>query len=318
MRRYEITTHAETLDKLKSLDLSQLDAIYLGDPTCMDYPSNLATNLEDLKKAVSILKELGKKAYLSTFAVPRNRHLDLIKPFVEKAIQTGIDGIEVHNMGLLRFISKELGYKGEIHIGFFANVYTHETLKVLETFGATKTFLNPELSLEEIQYINEHSSAEVIFFAHGKLPLGISETCFITEYSPRKCEEPCEGMWLTSGKWKLKNIGYATLSGKDWATLEYLGTLFYRGFRTFHIQGLRESVDYINSIASIYRMALEKVEHGQDNYIEESWIEKIQELCPNGLCNGYLFRRAGHRYIGKLFGGEELYEVERRERHEAR
>ncbi len=308
----------ETLEKLKGIDLELYDGIYLGDPTCIDYPSNLSVNLEDLRVAVGVLKEKGVRAFVSTHAVPRNRDLDRIKPVIEAVLELPIDGIEVHNMGLLRYISRVLGSDVPIHVGFFANVYTHETVRVLERFNAVRVFLNPELSLEEIQFINESTDAEIPVFAHGKVPLGISETCFIKEYNPRVCEDVCSGMWLASGKWRLKSIGYATLSGKDWSVLEYLGTLFYRGFSVFHIQGLREGPEYLNSIASIYRGALEKILEGVNDYIEEEWIAELSRLCPQGLCNGYLFRRAGHRYIGRFFGGERMHEAERRERHETR
>ncbi len=313
---FEITTHVETLEKLKELNLSLIDGLYLGDPTCMEYPTNLSLNIENLKEAVFYAKEFGKKVYLSTFAVPRNKHLKILLPLLEEVLNLEIDGIEVHNMGLLKKVH-EMGFR-KIHMGFFSNIYTHETVKVLSRFGVVRVFLNPELSMEEIQYINEHSPAEVAVFAHGKLPLGISESCFIREYSQPTCQSLCEGIWLSSGKWKLKNIGFATLSGKDWSVLEYLGTFYYRGFRHFHIQGLRETSNYINTIAGIYRRALEKIEEGIDNYIETEWIDKISELCPAGLCNGYLFRRSGHRYIGRFFGGETIHEIERRERHEAR
>lgn len=224
--KFSITTHIETLEKLKKIKLQHFDGVYLGDPTCMEYPTNLSLNLQDLKEAVDIAKEFGIKVYVSTFAVPRNIHLETLKPLIERIIELPIDGIEVHNMGLLRYLNKELNYKGQIHAGFFANIYTHETVKVLETFGVTKVFLNPELSLEEIQFINENISAEVVVFSHGKVPLGISETCFIKEYSPRECDDVCEPITLTSGKWKLKNFGFATFSGKDWSVLEYLGTFF--------------------------------------------------------------------------------------------
>lgn len=314
---FKIVTHVETLEKLKEIDLKLFDGIYLGDPTCTEYPTNLAINKEHLRIAVDILKEYGVEAYGCTYAVPRNRHLGKVEEMVAYMLDIGVDAIEAHNMGVLRHISR-LDRGVPVFMGYFSNIYTHETVKILERYGVRRVFLNPELSLEEIQYINEHTNAEIIVFTHGKLPLGISETCFIKEYAPVSCEDVCEGMWLTSGKWRLKNIGFAIFSGKDWSILEYLGTFYYRGFKIFYIQGLRETPEYINSISAIYKRALERVASGENNYIDESWISEISRLCPNGLCNGYLFRRAGHRYIGRFFNGERIYEAERGERHEAR
>ncbi len=302
---FEISTHVEDIEKLKSLDLSLFDTLYLGDPTCPEYPGNLSSNFDLLKEAVFYLKEKNKKCYLSIYAVPRNKDLSWIKDIISKAFEICIDGFEIHNMGILRMISKSFKNM-DIHIGYFANVYTHETVKVLERFGVSRVFLNPELSLDEMQYVNEHTKADIVTFAHGKIPLGISEDCFIKEYRKGDCISICKPMWLSSGKWRLKNIGRATLSGKDWAIIEYLGTFYYRGFRIFYIQGLRESVSYMNKIALIYRRALERIVEGHDDYLEPSWIEEIASLSPYGICNGYLFRRAGHRYVGRFFGGEKV------------
>jgi len=302
---FELTTHIEDVNKLKSIDVSLFDAFYLGDPTCPEYPGNIAADFNELREAVFFLKERGKRCYLSTYAVPRNRDLAWIKEMLLKSSELPVDGIEVHNMGVLRMINANLR-DVEIHVGYFANVYTHETVRVLEGFGVKRVFLNPELSLDEMQYVNEHTDAEIVAFAHGKLPLGISEECFIKEYKSGDCKDICRPMWLTSGKWRLKNIGRATFSGKNWAIIEYLGTFYYRGFKVFYIQGLREDVDYINRLASIYRQALGRIVDGDDDYLEPSWIEEIASLSPYGICNGYLFRRAGHRYVGRFFDGEKV------------
>ncbi len=302
---FEISVHVENLEKLQLLDLSLFDGIYLGDPTCPEYPGNFYLNLESLKKAVSILKEKNKKCYVSTYAVPRNKDLAWAEEFVLKASELPVDAFEVHNMGMLRMI-RRLNENIALHVGYFANIYTHGTVKVLERFGVKRVFLNPELSLDEIQYIKDHVKPEVVVFAHGKLPLGISEDCFIKEYREGSCEDICKPMWLSSGKWRLKNIGRATLSGKDWAIIEYLGTFYYRDFKIFYIQALREDPEYINRVAFIYRKALERIVNGEDEYLNSEWIEDLASLSSYGICNGYLFRRAGHRYVGKLFGEEKI------------
>jgi putative protease len=307
---FELSTHITDLKTLKNIDLSSYQALYLGDPTCPQVPGNISSDLTKIKTAASICKDLGKKCYLSLYAEPRNKDLPWLENLLDETTSIPLDGIEVHNMGLIRMI-KRIGLSLPIHLGIFANLYTHETAKLLHSMGVTRIFTNPELSMEEVDYIRTHSPTEVILQIHGKIPLGISEHCFILENREGPCQEICfKPCWLVSGKWRLKNIGRASLSGKDLCLIEYLGSLYWRGFRIFHIQTLKESSEYITGIGSIYKRALEKISQGIDDYIETEDICFMNSLSSQGFCNGYFFRRSGHRYIGRLFGGERITPAE--------
>jgi len=308
---FELSTHIPTLELLETVDLSSYHAVYLGDPTCPLVPGNISTNASLVERAVEMAREKGLKAYLSLYAEPRNRDLSWIEDLLEGVAHLPLNGVEVHNLGLVRMVNR-LGIPFPIHLGVFANLYTHETAKLLYEKGVVRVFPNPELSLEEIDYIRTHAPTQVILQVHGKIALGISEDCFILEHAQgRRCEEVCfEPHWLVSGKWMLKNIGRATLSGKDLCLIEYLGSLYWRGFRVFYIQTLRESPEYIETMGYIYRKALEKISQGIDEYLEASDLDAMAALSLYGFCNGYLFRRSGHRYIGRLFGGERITPME--------
>lgn len=303
MERFVLSTHVESLEKLKGLDLYLFDLVFLGDPTCREYPGNIMADEERIKEAVEYIKGKREEAEvaLCTLAEPRNRDLSWQFDILGKVVSY-VDYVEVHNFGVLRYISRELGFNSAI-MGFFGNIYTHKTLEVLKDYGLKKSFLNPELSMEEIFFIRKNSSCDIIVFAHGKLPLGISEACFIKENREGDCFDICRPMVIESAKWKLINYGYATFSAKDWNTFEYLGSFIYEGFRYYHIQGLREEVEYINKIAYIYKRGIEYLLAGR----ESDFIEIAKELMATtryGFCNGYLFKRAGSKYVGSFFGGE--------------
>lgn len=303
MERFALSTHVESLEKLKGIDLQLFDLIFLGDPTCMEYPGNIMADEKRVKEAVEYIK--GKRedveVVLCTLAEPRNRDLGRQFDILGRAVSY-VDYVEVHNFGILRYLSRELGLSNAI-MGFFSNIYTHKTLEVLKDYGVKKSFLNPELSMEEIFFIRKNTSCDIMVFAHGKLPLGISENCFIKENREGDCSDICRPMVIESAKWKLISCGYATFSAKDWNTFEYLGSFLYEGFRHYHIQGLREEVEYINKVAYIYRRGIECLLAGRDS----EFIEMAKELMVTtkyGFCNGYLFKRAGSRYVGSFFGGE--------------
>ncbi len=307
---FELSARIETLGRLRGCNLDAYDAVYVGDPTCPLVPENLSSSPEFLEEGVKILRDAGKRVYLSLYAEPRNEDLGWLGEVIDAAASLGIDAFEVHNLGTLRMINKK-GLFLPMHVGPFANVYTSQTASLLAKWGVTRVAPNPELSFSEIVALREGSSVEVVLQAHGKLPLGISETCFLLEYREGECEDLCfEPCWLSSGRWKLKNIGRATLSGKDFCLLEYLGTFYWKGFRHFSIMTLREEPRYVERVGAIYREVLTRVAEGVDDYLRPQEREELSLLSPEGFCNGYLFRRAGHRYIGRFFGGEKITPLE--------
>ncbi|MFQ5803183.1 MAG: peptidase U32 family protein [Candidatus Methylomirabilales bacterium] len=298
---FELATHVPNLRKLEEYDVSAYDALYLGDFTCPLYPGNFSSSVADLRKGVTHVKASGKKCYLSLYAIPKDSDLPWIKHLLRESKDLPLDGIEVHSMGLLRIV-RELRDDIPIHLGIFGNLYTDETARILKGYGVQRVFPNAELSLEEILYIKDHASVQVILPLHGKIPLVISATCFVTEYAkivPSHCEETCaHGHWLTHEEWQLKNIGRANLSGKDLCMLEHLDLVARQGFDVFYIHALGEDPNYLKTVGSIYREALRRARAGEE-FCLPGWAEQLRSLAPIGLCNGYYFGTSGQQYIDR-------------------
>jgi len=297
----ELATHVPNLRKLHECDLSAYDALYLGDFTCPLYSGNFSSSVADLRKGVQHVKASGKKCYLSLYAIPKDSDLPWIKDLLRESRDLPLDGIEVHSMGLLRIV-RELRDDIPIHLGIFGNLYTHETARILNRYGVQRVFPNAELSLEEILYIKDHTPVGVILPLHGKIPLVISATCFVTEFAkivPSHCEEACaQGHWLTHEEWQLKNIGRANVSGKDLCMLEHLDLVVRQGFDVLYIYALGEDPAYLKTVGSIYREALRRTMAGEE-FCSPDWAEQLRSLAPIGLCNGYYFGTCGQEYVGR-------------------
>lgn len=295
----ELATHVPGLRQLKEIDFSAYDALYLGDFTCPLYPGNFSRQIEALEKGVERVKSMGKRCYLSLYAIPKDGDLPWIKELLRGSRDLPLDGIEVHNMGLLCIVNEIMG-DVPIHLGVFGNLYTHETAKVLKEYGVERVFPNAELSLEEIIYIRDHAPVQVVVPLHGKIPLVISATCFVTEYTkhvPVHCEEGCShGHWLTHDDWQLKNIGRVNLSGKDLCMLEHLDLLVNNGLDLFYIHTLGETPAYVETIGAVYRDALQKAQAGKE-FCTQHWMDQVRSLSRIGLCNGYYFGVSGQEYL---------------------
>ena len=300
---FELSTDCSNPQELRGGDYAAYDALYLGDFSCPDYPNNFSSHPETLAEAVRIVKDQGKQCYLRLYAVPSNHELDAVKRVIETALALPFDGLEVHNMGLLRVL-RELGCDKPLHLGVFGNLYTHETARVLKDYGVTRVYPNPELSLREVVFIKNETPIDVLVPVHGKIPLVISETCFIMESAhpgAEQCSFFCaKNHWLTRshGDWSLKDAGRMTLSGKDLCMIEHMDRLVDQGLRLFFVQGHGEERARIAQIGRAYRAALDAIAAGATPATATP-LAQLAALAEMGLCNGYYFEGAGQHYVGR-------------------
>jgi putative protease len=300
MKTFELNTNISNLRSLRESDLSAYDAVYLGNIYCRSFEDNFLERLEDLKEGIVYVKERGLSAYVSSYGAPRNDALPKIQKALQTAVEAGADAIEVHNLGVLRMLHEEFPQM-PAHVGGFANVYTDAGASVLKGFGAVRFTPNYEISLDEIKTIAEQVSLPAEILLHGKMPLGISDYCFLLEYEQKweeKCPTLCQKcLFLKKGDWAMRSVGKGVLSGKDMCMLEHLPTLVNAGHTVFRIEAAYESPAYRRDIGQIYRLALEDAITGSGSVENSAW-ETVRKYSEIGLCNGFYFGRTGGEYVG--------------------
>ena len=300
MSPFELNTTIANLKDLRASDLRDYDGVYLGDIYCRLYEANFLEQLGDLREGLRILKDQGKRAYVTTYAGPRNDFLFKVRKMMEAAAAAGAEAIEVHNLGILKIAHEEFPQL-PVHIGGFANVYTASGTEVLRGFGAVRFTPNYELSLDEIREITTTSDSPMELLVHGKMPLGISDYCFLLEYEEAwgvKCPDLCQKeLFLKQGNWAMKTLGKGILSGKDVCMLEHLPRLLADGHRFFRIEALSETPAYRSEVAAVYRAALRRAASGDTTADESEW-ETLRRHARIGLCNGFYFGKSGMDYAG--------------------
>lgn len=300
MTTYELNTTIANLRDLRNSDLRDYDAIYLGDIYCRLYEANFLERPNDLKEGLHILRDQGKRGYATTYAAPRNEFLPKVRKMLEAASTAGAEAVEVHNLGVLKIAHDEFPQL-PVHIGGFANLYTAAGVEVLRQYGASRFTPNYELSLDEINEITADCGAPMEILLHGKMPLGISDYCFLLEYEEKwgvKCPDVCQKeLFLKQGDWAMKSVGKGILSGKDVCMLEHLARLLAEGHRHFRIETVSETPDYRREVAGVYRAALDRATNGVVT-LDDSWSEILLRHARIGLCNGFYFGRSGIDYAG--------------------
>jgi len=301
MGAFELNTTISNLRSLRESDLSPYDAVYLGNIYCRIFEDNFLERMNDLKEGIARVKDQGLRAYLTSYAGPRNDALPKVQMALETAVAAGADAVEVHNLGVLRLLHEQ--FPGlAAHVGGFANVYTDAGTAVLKEYGAVRFTPNYEISLDEVEAIAAGVGIPAELLVHGKMPLGVSDYCFLLEYEqhwPEKCPVVCQKqLFLRQGEWAMRSVGKGVLSGKDVCMLEHLSRLLAAGHKMFRIEAAYETPEYRLKIARIYRTALERALAG-DGTVDESVWPAIREHTAVGLCNGFYFGRTGGEYIGR-------------------
>ena len=297
---FELNTSIANLRDLRASDLGAYDAVYLGDIYCRLYEANFLERPDDLREGIRILREQGKRAYVATYAAPRNDFLPRIQKTLEVAAEAGAEAVEVHNLGVLKIAHDQ--FPGlPVHVGGFANVYTDAGVEVLRGFGAVRFTPNYELSLDEIREIVTTCRAPMELLVHGKMPLGVSDYCFLLEYEEKwgiKCPDLCQkDLFLKQGDWAMKSVGKGILSGKDVCMLEHLPRLLTDGHRHFRIETLSESPAYRREVAGVYREALGRAADAPFE-LDTGWWNVVRAHARIGLCNGFYFGKSGMDYAG--------------------
>ena len=297
---FELNTSISNLRHLRASNLGTYDAVYLGNIYCRLYEANFLERPGDLREAIRILHDQGRRAYLTTYAAPRNDAITAIRTALEVAVAEGAAAVEVHSLGLLKLVRDEFP-ELPIHAGNFANVYTDAGVEVLKGFGVVRIAPHSELTLDEIDAIARDGGIPVELVVHGKLPLGVSELCFLLDYEAKwgvRCPDLCQGdVFLRKEDWGLKSVGKGILSGRDVSMLEHLPHLLVHGHRHFRIEAVSESAAYRDAVGATYREAIARALAG-DGRPEAQWGETVRGHARLGLCNGYYFGKSGMDYVG--------------------
>jgi U32 family peptidase len=298
--RFELTTTVSNLLDLRASDLGPYDAVYLGNLYCARYAGNLLERPADLADAVHLVRDQGRRAYLTTYGAVRGGDVDRLRRALAAARTAGALAVEVHGPGLARLVRDELPGLA-LHLGSFANVYTAAGVAMYRAMGAARVAPPAELPLEELPELAHAGGVPLEITVHGKLPLGVSDSCLLLGCEAELgvgCPDLCrQDVFLSRDDWILKSVGTGILSGRDACLLEHLPRLVADGHRHFRIEAVSESPAYRAAVGRVYREALARALAG-DGALDPAWWAPLRAHSRAGLCNGFAFGRSGLEYVG--------------------
>ena len=288
-QKYELLAPVGNFRNLNIAIKAGANAVYFGVKGFNMRDSAKNFNITDLKKIKEICKKSKIKIYLTLNIIVYDNELKKAEKIIKKS-KGIVDAIICWDISIIELCKK---YKIPFHVSTQASVSNLSTAKFYKKLGAERIVLARELNLKQIKEISKH--IEVECFCHGAMCVAISGRCFMSQHTHGlsanrgKCAQLCRRPWNITddngNKLKLENS--RVMSAKDLCTLPFIEKMKKAGITSFKIEGRNRSPEYINTVVSEYRKALDKKLNKEEI---SKGIENLKKVYNRGLSSGFYFK----------------------------
>ena len=311
----ELLSPARDFTSLAAAVNSGADSIYVG-VKGYNMRANAANfTVDELEEAVKRCHDSDVKLYVCTNTVMTDSQIDDLRRLMPWLHSQEVDAVIVSDLGACKVAFEN---DVDVHMSVQANLSNVEALKVLESLGVKRAILSRELSLAEIKKIAQKTSLEIETFIHGAMCMAISGRCFLSSYLYNKsancgeCLQPCRKEWklLSNDENELmlgpegspEDLRTETLdqqkthifSPRDLCTVEHVPELVESGIDAFKIEGRARPADYVATVTSVYREAIDSYLSGSWEIHKKDklqrWLSELQKVFNRGFDTGFYFR----------------------------
>lgn len=178
-KNIELLAPAGDFECLKAAVQNGADSVYFGGSLFNARSSACNFGSTELKNAIDYCTIRNVKTHLTLNTLIKNNEFEDAVNLALEAYKLGIDAIIVQDLGLAKYLIKHFPDL-PIHASTQMSIHNLEGVQELEKLGFKRVVLARELSIEEIQYICNHSNVEIETFIHGALCICYSGQCLFS------------------------------------------------------------------------------------------------------------------------------------------
>lgn len=271
---------------------------------------------DDLHRIVEICREAGVQTYLTVNTVIYPEDMPTMRLIVDHAKQVGVDAIIASDIAVMEYACSQ---DVEVHLSTQLNIANTEALRFYSRY-ADVVVLARELNLTQVRQIyNDIQSQDIRgrhgqpmqieMFCHGALCMAVSGKCYLSlnnlnsSANRGACAQVCRRAYTVRDKSsdiELDVENEYIMSPKDLKTISFLGEMLDAGVRVLKIEGRARGPEYVHTVVSCYREAVEAWQLGE--YADEQmissrindWNKRLATVFNRGFWNGY--------YLGQRLG----------------
>jgi len=287
------------------------DAVYFGIGNLnMRSKSSQNFSLEDLVDISKICLENKTKSYITLNTVIFDHEMDQMRQIVDTAKANHITAIIASDMSVIQY-ARSVGM--EVHMSTQTNITNIEAVKYYSQFADVMVTAR-ELNLDQVRAITtaieeqnisgpSGNLVQIEVFAHGALCMAVSGKCYLSldnlnsSANRGACLQQCRRPYHVKDDDGIELVvdNEYIMSPKDLKTLGFLDKILDAGVRVLKLEGRGRSPEYVKTVSSVYREAVDAWFEGKYNQENiDQWNNRLSKVYNRGFWDGY--------YLGRKMG----------------
>ena len=292
-------------DSLAAAIQAGADSVYFGVGQ-LNMRSHSANHfdLNDLDYIVATCREHGIKTYLTVNTIIYDDDVETMHAIVDAAVKAGVSAVIASDVAVMTYCRK-VGM--EVHLSTQLNISNVEALEFYSRF-ADVSVLARELNMKQVRHIHDEiarrnvcgpsgKQVRIEMFCHGALCMAVSGKCYMSLHAANRsanrgqCVQVCRRSYTVTDNEtgnQLEIDNKYIMSPKDLKTIRFIDKMIDAGVRVFKIEGRARGPEYVYTVVSCYKEAIESVLDG--TFTEEKkavWDERLATVFNRGFWDGY-------------------------------
>lgn len=260
--------------------------------------------IDDLREIAATCAEHNIKSYLTVNTIIYGEDLNTMHEIIDAAKEAQISAVIASDVAVMAYCN-EVGV--EVHLSTQLNITNIDALKFYARF-ADVVVLARELNMEQVADIHRQIKEQHIcgpkgelirieMFCHGALCMAVSGKCYMSLANSNRsanrgeCVQICRRSYTVTDNEtgnELEIDNQYIMSPKDLKTLRFIDRMIESGVTVFKIEGRARGPEYVYTVVSCYREAIQSVVDG--TFTEEKkdqWDERLATVFNRGFWDGY-------------------------------
>jgi len=309
---FEIMAPVGSRESLAAAIQAGADSVYFGVGK-LNMRSHSANHFDitDLKVIAATCRKHGIRSYLTVNTIIYDEDIPTMREILDAAHEAGVSAIIASDVAVMEYCN-EIGL--EVHLSTQLNISNIEALKFYSRF-ADVSVLARELNMKQVKHIHEEIERQNVrgprgelirieMFCHGALCMAVSGKCYMSLHAANRsanrgeCIQVCRRSYTVTDDetgYQLDIDNKYIMSPKDLKTIRFIDKMMDAGVRVFKIEGRARGPEYVYTVVTCYKEAIQSVLDG--TFTEEKkndWDKRLATVFNRGFWDGY--------YQGQTFG----------------
>ena len=302
---FEIMAPVGSRESLAAAIQAGANSVYfgIGQLNMRSHSANHFT-ADDLRDIVSTCNSHGIKTYLTVNTIIYDGDIDTMRTIIDTAKEAGVTAVIASDVAVMSYCNS-VGV--EVHLSTQLNISNIEALKFYARF-ADVVVLARELNMDQVASIYQQIQQQNIcgpkgqlvrieMFCHGALCMAVSGKCYMSLHNANRsanrgeCVQICRRSYTATDNEtgnQLEIDNKYIMSPKDLKTIRFIDRMMQSGVRVFKIEGRARGPEYVHTVVSCYREAIQSVIDG--TFTEEkkdAWDTRLATVFNRGFWDGY-------------------------------